>query len=171
MAWDSAVHPSIKTVELFISKNTQCSESRNDQYVLMCNNIACKATSPVRGFVVNLFLPGLTALWSAPETDGGQVMKQIKSTFMVSMIPPVLPLVPHFQVLVRGPHCPFSGFSVLRLSSHHPGHPHWVPSPYLLSLPSTSDFQGAGTYALLQNVSLTPHALARGLGFPGFGIN
>lgn len=148
MAWDSSVCPSIKAVELFISKNAQWSESRNCQYVLMCNNTACLATSLVGGFAVSLFPPGLAALWLAPETDRGKVTRRMKSTFVVSTILPVLPPAPYFQVLARGLQCPFSGFSVLRLPSQHPGHLHWAPSPHLPSLPSTSDFQGVGTHAL-----------------------
>ena len=45
----------------------------------------------------------------------------------ITVIPTVLPVllpVPHFQVLVRGPQCPFSGFSVLKTART----PAWVPS-------------------------------------------
>lgn len=148
MARDShTVHMSIKAVELFISKNARCSKSRNDQYVLMCNHIASLATSPVRGFVVCLFPPGLMALWLAAEMMEA-LTEEMKFTFVVSAIPPVRSPATQFQVLVRGPHCPFSRFSVLRLSSHRPGHPHWAPNPYSPSLPSTSEFQGVGAHVL-----------------------
>lgn len=141
MARDShAVHLSIKAVELFISKNAQCSESRNDQYVLMCNNVASLVASPVRGFVVSLFPTRPHGFVIGTRDDGGT--HEVGEIHLCGLRDSATSISSYPSAGQRAPlSLRYIQFSVLSLSSHHPGHPHRAPNPYSPSLPSSSFLQ------------------------------